>query len=415
MVKRKIIKLTSQFILATAMSTHLALAETNINYSVDISYINTNVSEPWLQSWQQQGTGITRYDDTTSAFGLRQGFFELTSEVSDNTNFNFTAYAHEDGEVHIGITEAFLTYKPLSPGWLKRYKFGAFYPVFSTENSAAGWQSPFTYSYSAINSWIGEELRVNGVEATFTRLGRRSRKNYDLSLVGAVYFANDPIGSLLTWRGWAIHDRQTKLNERVEMANYPSIDNENFTQPSWVEPFTEIDNRLGYYFGVHYKTKREHDIRLYWYDNLGNPTEIDSDHQYSWRTKFLSLAWKYQINASTHLLTQAMYGSTLMGTNDMVELDIGSMYVMLSKKTDIGRFSARVERFIVNEQDRFPSDPNDSDGSAITLAWRMPIFEHHEIGVEYLSVNSYNENRALWGWEQENRQNQLQLIFQLKM
>jgi len=49
----------------------------------------------------------------------------------------------------------------------------------------------------------------------------------------------------------------------------------------------------------------------------------------------------------------------------------------------------------------------------LTLAWRFPVFDNDEIGIEYLTVDSYNENRQLWGWRQQNRQSQVQAVYKL--
>ena len=45
-------------------------------------------------------------------------------------------------------------------------KAGAFFPTISLENDDIGWTSPYTLSASAINTWIGEELRTIGTEGT---------------------------------------------------------------------------------------------------------------------------------------------------------------------------------------------------------------------------------------------------------
>src|ERR1700712_551924 len=44
-------------------------------------------------------------------------------------------------------------------------KAGAFFPTISLENDDLGWASPYTLTPSAINSWIGDELRTIGSEA----------------------------------------------------------------------------------------------------------------------------------------------------------------------------------------------------------------------------------------------------------
>lgn len=390
---------------------HLVFAAAEFKGGIHASYVQTNDKPDGLGSWLEEGTGVVRYDQASSTLDVRQGFLEANADIFGDISANLTTLAYSDGEKRLGVTEAFLQYNPLSQGWLTRYRAGVFYPVFSTENSAAAWQSPYTYSYSAINSWIGEELRIKGIEAEFVRLGRRHRQSFDLSFVGAVYMGNDPLGTLLSWRGWAIHDRQSLLGERVEMANYRTLNQANLPQPTWVQPFEEIDNRPGYYLGVHYKERGKHDLRVYWYDNLADPKTIADNNQYSWRTKFGSIAWQYKINHSLTLLTQVMSGSTTMGGHFGVGVDFFSGYAMLSQKTDLGRFSLRFERFAVSEFDGNTQDLNDSDGNAIAAAWRFPFSEHIELGAEYLSVDTYNENQKLWGYRQtNNRYNQWQLV-----
>ena len=41
-------------------------------------------------------------------------------------------------------------------------KAGAFFPTISLENDDIGWASPYTLTPSAINSWIGDEMRTIG-------------------------------------------------------------------------------------------------------------------------------------------------------------------------------------------------------------------------------------------------------------
>lgn len=80
---------------------------------------------------------------------------------------------------------------------------GGFYPQLSLENPDMGWLSAYNYTNSAINSWVGEELRTLGVEATIKRPARNFNSAHSFSLVGATFKGNDPAGTLLAWRGFA--------------------------------------------------------------------------------------------------------------------------------------------------------------------------------------------------------------------
>src|SRR6185437_6111030 len=62
-------------------------------------------------------------------------------------------------------------------------KAGAFFPTISLENDDLGWTSPYTLTPSAINSWIGEELRTIGSEGT---LRWKSEKAGTFSATGAL-------------------------------------------------------------------------------------------------------------------------------------------------------------------------------------------------------------------------------------
>ena len=64
--------------------------------------------------------------------------------------------------ISLGITEAYLQFRPYPhAGYRLRVKAGAFYAPVSLENRASGWESPYTLSYSAINSWLATEVRTH--------------------------------------------------------------------------------------------------------------------------------------------------------------------------------------------------------------------------------------------------------------
>src|SRR5258705_9405197 len=56
-------------------------------------------------------------------------------------------------------------YRPVSTSAFRwSIKAGAFFPPISLENTEIGWTSPWTLTPSAINAWVGEELRTIGLE-----------------------------------------------------------------------------------------------------------------------------------------------------------------------------------------------------------------------------------------------------------
>mgnify|MGYP001158696958 CR=1 FL=1 len=374
-----------------------------------LSWVYSDQDEDWLSSWLRGGTGLTRFDQDEEDLQFNQAVIEGQLDVSDSWSIDATALLYRDGETELGVTEALLTYKPLTEGLRHQVRLGAFYPLMSLENVAVGWHSPYTYSFSAINSWLAEELRILGAEYQLTRAGRQYNSPHSWTLVGSVFGGNDGLGTLLSWRGWALHDRQTLLGERVNFADYPSFIGLLEQQPAWVDPFKETDHKLGYYVGAHWRFKSRSDLRVYFYDNRGDGEQQESSGQYAWDTQFISLAWQYRFNRNTRLLTQWMSGNTQMG-KPTVDVDFSSYYLMLSHKLQQHRLSVRYDWFDTTERDDYAIDPNDSQGYAWTIAWRYPLNDQLEIGAEHLQLTSSNESRTLWGWDEKERQRQTQLV-----
>ena len=67
----------------------------------------------------------------------------------------------------VDLIEGYVRYRPVSTtAWRWSGKVGAFFPPMSLENDQIGWTSFWTITPSAINSWVGEELRTIGAEGT---------------------------------------------------------------------------------------------------------------------------------------------------------------------------------------------------------------------------------------------------------
>ena len=124
-----------------------------------------------LESWYDESTGILAYSD--SGVNVQQALVEISDSLAPGLSYNVVANYHQTGQQNLGISQAQLKYKPLSSSSLRwRARAGFFFPKMSLENVDTGWLSPFTYTQSAINSWIGEELRTPGVEFTLYSPGR---------------------------------------------------------------------------------------------------------------------------------------------------------------------------------------------------------------------------------------------------
>lgn len=388
------------------LAAHKAYAQ---SYTLEGRIEASAVAATHVDSWQSKGIGLSRAEQ--NSLSLQQSFVKADVALNKDWRLNAVLNAYADGEKHLGLTQAFARYKPIVPEAIKfSARLGFFYPSMSIENTATGWLSPYTYTQSAINSWIGEELRVLGAEASWSLNGRKQRSPWSWRVNLAAYKGNDPLGSLLTWRGFAMHNRQSLHNSKVQFANIPSVVSEaTFNSPTWVKPFSEIDGRIGVYAGVHITYLRQTNLRYYVYDNKANPLAINKQHLYAWRTKFHSIALQHQLSPKWRFMMQLMDGDTLMGDNQ-VQADYLAWYAAISHFAGEHRFTARYDHHKVYENDLLPEDPNNSNGKGLTLNWQWQFSKHIEFGIEWHQHTSRVSNRALVNEPVYLRQSQLLLL-----
>jgi hypothetical protein len=296
--------------------------------------------------------------------------------------------AYSDGEERLNFSQIYLKYRPLSASSIKpEVKVGAFYPAISAENTDIAWLSPHFLTNSAINSWIGEELRIGGIEVSFRQNGRQVRSNWSWKVLASLFKGNDTTGTLLSWRGFALHDRQSLYNDRLNFLPIPGvIDEDRLGAPAWTEPFREIDNRFGYYLGTHVAYKRSAEIRYYYYDNNADANVVDPDRIYAWHTRFHSLTLRYLARPELTVFSQLLVGDTLMGES-IVDNDFKSGFVAAVYSMTPYTVAARADWYQVNDNDNYALDPNGSIGRAFTISAGRNVSENFSITAEW-QVNS---------------------------
>jgi hypothetical protein len=363
------------------------------------------------RSYQHQGSGILRHDD--NALMLRQAMLHLDYDLTSDLSIDVVGNYYQDGEQHMGLTQALLIYKPISKQPIKfKARIGFFYPRISLENVEQGWSSPYTYTTSAVNSWIGEELRTAGFEFTLYSPGRTRRSAWSWEAVAATFKGNDPLGTLLGWRGFAMHDRQSLHQDKVTFAPYPTvIDEDGIKHPNYVEPFHELDGRWGFYAGAHLEYLNSTKLRYYLYDNRGDPLEVNAQRLYAWRTKFHAISALHRLTQNTRVISQWMTGTSLMGEN-VVNINFDAWYIMLSHQIESIRLSARFDRFMVRESDGIPEDKNNSDGIGLTLAVRTQLSEQWQLGFEQHFNRNSAQNRVTLDLAVDRNQSQSLIVIQ---
>ncbi len=372
------------------------------------------------QSWLDQGLGKGRFG------GNAQGDTKVDFEIAEvaalfNVEFNWewSAFVHakydetQDGPVD--IVEAFVKYSP-TPTSSTRYNFkaGLFFPHISRENIGVAWSSPYTITPSAINSWVGEEIRTLGLEA---KASFRDETNQVDVTVGAFGF-NDASGTLLAFRGWALNDVKATAFTQLPLAPLPQIGlNSSFVaQPLWVEPVAEIDNTVGFYGAIDWTYDRNWKAGAFYYDNRADP-DVVKQQQYGWWTRF----WNFYVEGDTvadiHLIAQYMTGNTTMGRvvpafgTRYIDVDFSSGFVLASRKFGRQRLSARFDWFDTTDHAFVQRDNNNEAGAAITVAHSYEFNRKSTIIAEYMLVDSKRTARRDIGVVPDQQQSIFQIAY----
>jgi len=288
-----------------------------------------------------------------------------------------------------------------------RLRGGHFFPPLSLENDGVAWSPTRTLTASALDSWIGEEVRVTGLEASLEVFLPTS----DLTFTGAVFGGNDPCGSLLAWRGWAIGDRQSGLSDRLPLAALPAFEPDGIfpAQDPWVAPFREVDGRAGWYAAASYTLPERLEVRALLYDNRGDPLALE-DGQYAWKTRFAGAGAKLRLWQGIEILGQYLDGWSVMGPGEAVDVYYRTWYLLASATLGPHRLSARYDWFRARDEDRFGVvDPNDEEGDAWTVAWAFEFARRTTVLLELLSVDSSRPARALVGLPERARETLVQV------
>lgn len=361
-----------------------------------------------LPSFTQGGLGLLRFDEDHDALQTGRLALDLSGPLTDTVRGQMTVIATSETRKNpVDVTEAFVEWRPYPQSqWRWRSKLGAFYPPISLENRGVGWQSLYSFSPSAINTWIGEEIHTIGLEVTATNSGAPTQRPYDVSLVAGVYGWNDPMGVLLFQRGWAIHDLETPLFGDLPRP-FPRTDYDHR-----IEFNHEIDNRPGYYGGVETKWNGRHVLRVLHYDNRGDPGRSNRSDT-AWLTRFDAAGARFELPFSLTLIAQAMWGDTAVGPSPdrrgMLIADFWSYFALASYSPGAHRFTLRYDRMFVESTRGMQFFDSNQNARAWTAAYLYDWNEHWMVGVEALRIDGSLGQRELSGLAAATVEQQLQV------
>jgi len=310
-----------------------------------------------------------------------------------------------------GLSQAYLTFKPMRGSKVTfSARAGLMFPPVSLEHEGADWHVKDSITPSAINSWIGEEVRPVGVETTLgTDLG-----GHQLRATAAVMAANDTSGTLLTFRGWALHDRTT-----IAFGSQPLPPLDEYIadyQAQHTHPLLDVGpgfaHRPGYYAKLAWQLPAPVRIELFHYDNRANPEDVDVNLEWGWHTWFNHLGVVADLRQGTQLKAQAIQGYTHMGFPEedgrrWINNRFRSAFVLLTHAFGPIGITGRVDTFDTRNHGSDVNDEYDDSGWSTMLAARHH-WTHFTGLVELLHVSSRREDREEVGLDPRQRQTQIQ-------
>lgn len=367
------------------------------------------------------GMGITRFS------GGAGGDFKIeplpieadliwTPRFTNTLAGNVSVAWQRDQEDDVDLIEAFLTFLPPRTGAISfSAKAGLYWPEISLEHATGGaWSTVHTITPSAINSWVGEETKVVGIEATMMA----SLGNHDISATAGVFGFNDTSGTLLSFRGWALHDLKATMFGRFALP--PRNAFMEGAQEDVTRSTLEIDDRPGFYGRIEWRPPSPFTVNAFYYDNRGDPEAFTPNLQWGWRTRFANIGLSVEPAQGTRILAQGMYGTTQMGFKEggvyWVDTLYRSAYLLVAHEIGKGEISGRAEFFGTRERgsEMDPGEEN-QNGWALTAAARWSFTDFLTGFLEVLHVRSDRGARARLGLPPTESQTVLQASVRVRL
>jgi hypothetical protein len=360
------------------------------------------------RSWTEGGLGKMRFGDGDQSLQAA-GALSLSWQVSDSLLAVADLQAQGQTSPELGVLSAYLRWRPVSTSpWRWTVRAGAFFPPVSLENDGVGWTSRWTLSPSALNSWVGEELRTIGAEARLEHRGVHGSFEFGVAL----FRWNDPAGELIFSRGWALGDVTSPLGARVRQ---PDAYSDAFSPvPVEYKPFVENDNRTGWHADAEWRSPRGIRLRALRYDNRAEPDTYS--HQagrdvFSWKTRFGSVGAEVPLGGLV-LAAQSLKGSTIIEPAEefYIESHFRAAFLLAAWDRGAWRPALRYDRFRAHVKPDFIGDELEEEGHAWTAALNWRPRDSLRLTAEWLRVDSTRNQRLLAGLAPRQREDLLQIM-----
>jgi hypothetical protein len=383
-------------------------------YAVDFTFNGMEdlrfVVPPGDESYLDGGLGKLHFGsgDGSPDVDFDQAIGQVRAQITPEIMATATGRLDPNYGAAVDLLESWVRYRPVSTNeWSWSVKAGAFFPPMSLENDEIGWTSFWTLTPSAINSWVGEELRVLGTEGTL----QWRRMGGTVTLIGAVFAWNENAGYFLYTRGWTLDDRVAGLYSQIrEPDTTVKIFGE--TSPQFDTPFKQFDGNPGWYLDLSWEPDDIGGFELMRYDNNANPAASGGGDT-AWHTSFWDFGFRRQLGKVT-VLAQAMDGetATLPVPTFRADTNFRSAYALAGIDLDDWWLAARADWFQIRGQPPLP-DLFGEDGHAATLSASWQARSWARLTGEFVLVDSTRPERAVGGEAPRQIEKQFQLALRI--
>jgi hypothetical protein len=378
---------------------HMDLLSTNSLWALFDERLVVANGQP---SWLNRGFGKTEFQGNSSGgyraqASLNEADIVYEPRFSDSLSANVSFAYQDHHENRLDLMEAFINYLPAQKGAVGfQLRAGLMWPEISLEHTTGGaWSVINTITPSAINTWVGEEVKMVAIEPTM-RFGLGEQ---NFTATAAIFEYNDTSGTLLSFRGWALDTLKATATSDFPLPNRSQFLDE--AQQNATKSTDSVDHKPGWYARIAWAPPWPVGVSAFYYDNRGNPQAFQSDLQWGWRTRFWNFGLNANLTPTTKLLAQGMFGSTIMGFEvngePWVHTFYQSAYVLIAQKLGPWTVTGRAETFATQEHGSEMPPGSGENGWALTAAARINLTKNLTFLAEAMNVESDRDNRVTLG------------------
>lgn len=349
---------------------------------LDVRWVHATGDPSFLNG----GLGVLRFDPDHEGLELGRAFLAPNWRIDNLVSLHAVVDTYGDHNRNpVDLSEFYFAVHPFPTGAVRwRARIGAFYMPVSLENRGIGWTDVYSITPSALNTWLGEEFRTIGAEVEGRWLGASSGYLGDFAIIGAVYGWNEPAGSLLADRGFAMTDRPSTL---FGYLGSPPMDF-----------YHEVDRRPGYYAGLSWHHHDRLEIRALRYDNRADPGAQTESGFYAWHTRFTSAGARLEPGEHWTFIAQYLDGDTINDDEGYWDspflMNFRAAFALASFEWGPERLTARYDTFRTHQLSGVDGPPSNDEGHAWTFACTRELGDHWQFVAEWLRIFSSFPPRA---------------------